>query len=88
MASGRARSSQAGTSTPGTTAAPHNGWPFCPFIDAPRQIRQAVAEYAILPLGCAALHQRLPHVPTLLLFGAERTGKTMLAQVGQGKGGG
>lgn len=48
----------------------------------PQKVRQAVAEYAALPLGSAALHERLPHVKTLLLFGAERTGKSLLSHVG------
>ncbi|GBF95030.1 hypothetical protein Rsub_07531 [Raphidocelis subcapitata] len=43
------------------------------------QIRQAVAEYAALPLGSASVHERLPYVKTLLLFGAERTGKSLLS---------
>ena len=46
----------------------------------PCQVRQIVTEYAILPLGSAAAHARLPHVRSLLLYGAHRTGKTMLAQ--------
>ncbi|KAI8469151.1 MAG: hypothetical protein J3K34DRAFT_514240 [Monoraphidium minutum] len=43
------------------------------------QIRQAVSEYAILPLGSAALHERLPYTRAMLLFGAPRTGKTLLS---------
>jgi hypothetical protein len=47
----------------------------------PRQIRQAVSEYAILPIGAAALHERLPYTRTLLLAGAPKTGKTLLTNV-------
>ena len=40
-----------------------------------------MSEYAILPLGSAQLHERLPYTRSLLLFGAERTGKTLLSHV-------
>jgi ATP-dependent 26S proteasome regulatory subunit len=46
------------------------------------QIRQAVTEFAILPLGSQMAHERLPHIKSLLLYGAPSTGKTMVAQVG------
>jgi hypothetical protein len=46
------------------------------------QIRQAVTEFAILPLGSQLAHERLPHIKSLLLYGAPSTGKTMVAQVG------
>jgi ATP-dependent 26S proteasome regulatory subunit len=45
------------------------------------QIRQAVTEFAILPLGSQLAHERLPHIKSLLLYGAPSTGKTMVAQV-------
>lgn len=45
------------------------------------QVRQAVAEFAILPLGSQVVHERLPHIKSLLLYGAPKTGKTMLAHV-------
>ncbi|WIA42292.1 hypothetical protein OEZ86_008306 [Tetradesmus obliquus] len=44
------------------------------------QIRQAVTEFAILPLGSQLVHERLPHIKSLLLYGAPSTGKTMVAQ--------
>lgn len=44
------------------------------------QIRQAVTEFAILPLGSQLAHERLPHIKSLLLYGAPSTGKTMVAQ--------
>lgn len=46
-----------------------------------QQIRQAVTEFAILPLGSQVVHSRLPHIKSLLLYGAPHTGKTMLAHV-------
>jgi ATP-dependent 26S proteasome regulatory subunit len=39
-----------------------------------------VTEYAILPLGSAAAHARVPHTRSMLLYGAHNTGKTLLAQ--------
>jgi hypothetical protein len=45
------------------------------------QIRQALCEYAILPLGAASLHARLPYTRALLLAGAPKTGKTLLTHV-------
>lgn len=44
------------------------------------QIRQALTEYAILPLGSQYIHERAPYVKSLLLYGAEQTGKTLLTQ--------
>jgi IQ and AAA domain-containing protein len=45
------------------------------------QIRTAVTEYAILPLGSLYIHERVPHIKSLLLYGAPLTGKTLLSQV-------
>lgn len=45
------------------------------------QIRQALTEYCILPLGSQFLHERAPYTKTLLMYGAEKTGKTLMAQV-------
>jgi hypothetical protein len=45
------------------------------------QVRQAVAEFAILPLGSHVVHERLPHIKSMLLYGAPKSGKTMLAHV-------
>ncbi|KAG1669632.1 hypothetical protein FOA52_010792 [Chlamydomonas sp. UWO 241] len=42
------------------------------------QIRQAMTEYAILPLGSQYIHERAPYTKSVLLFGAEKTGKTLL----------
>eukprot|EP00878_Enallax_costatus_P017399 GHUV01018273.1.p1 GENE.GHUV01018273.1~~GHUV01018273.1.p1 ORF type:complete len:830 (+),score=314.81 GHUV01018273.1:156-2492(+) len=44
------------------------------------QIRHAVTEFGILPLGSQSVHPRLPHIKSILLYGAPKTGKTMLAQ--------
>lgn len=44
------------------------------------QIRQALTEYAILPLGSQYIHERSPYVKSILLYGAEKTGKTLLTQ--------
>lgn len=40
-----------------------------------------IAEYAILPLGSASVHAQCPHVKSLLLYGPEGTGKSLLTQV-------
>ena len=45
-----------------------------------------MAEFGILPLGSQVVHERLPHVKSLLLYGAPKTGKTMLAHVSRGQG--
>lgn len=45
------------------------------------QVRAALTEYATLPLGSQYIHERAPHIKSLLLYGAERTGKTLLTQV-------
>lgn len=45
------------------------------------QIRQALTEYSILPLGSQFIHERAPYVKSILLYGAEKTGKTLLSQV-------
>lgn len=42
------------------------------------QIRQALTEYAVLPLGSQYIHERAPYVKSVLLYGAEKTGKTLL----------
>ena len=42
---------------------------------------QAMTEYAILPLGSQYIHERAPYVKSVLLFGAEKTGKTLLTHV-------
>ena len=42
------------------------------------QIRQALTEVAILPLGSQFIHERAPYIKSLLLYGAEKTGKTLL----------
>lgn len=45
------------------------------------QIRQAVTEYAALPLGSQRVHEKLsPHIRTLLFYGHPLSGKKMLAQ--------
>jgi len=43
------------------------------------QVRQAVTEYCILPIGSAAVHEKAPFIKTVLLYGAKGTGKTLLA---------
>jgi SpoVK/Ycf46/Vps4 family AAA+-type ATPase len=44
------------------------------------QIRQAVSEYCILPLGSQAVHEKLePHIKAVLLYGHPCTGKRLLA---------
>ena len=44
------------------------------------QIRQAVTEYAVLPLGSQRVHEKLePHIKALLLYGHHNTGKKLLA---------
>lgn len=44
------------------------------------QLRQAITEFAVLPLGSAAVHERLqPHLRSLLLYGHPDTGKKLLA---------
>jgi len=44
------------------------------------QVRHALAEYAVLPLGSQLLHEKLPHVKTLLLYGPPSSGKTLLTR--------
>lgn len=36
------------------------------------QVRQALAEYAILPLGSQYIHERTPYIKSVLLYGAEK----------------
>eukprot|EP00892_Ulva_mutabilis_P001805 jgi/Ulvmu1/11625/UM008_0029.1 len=43
-------------------------------------VRQALTEFAVLPLGCAAVHERLePHLKAVLLYGQHDSGKKLLA---------
>lgn len=49
----------------------------CPWL----QVRQVLTEYVVLPLGSQQLHERLPLINTVLLYGAPHTGKTLLTQV-------
>ena len=43
-------------------------------------VRQALTEYAVLPLGSAHVHERLePHIKAVLLYGQHETGKKLLA---------
>jgi len=44
------------------------------------QVRAALTEYAVLPLGSQYIHERAPHTKSLLLYGAEKSGKTLLTQ--------
>jgi hypothetical protein len=45
------------------------------------QVRQALTEYAVLPLGSQRVHEKLStHVKSILLYGHPLTGKKMLAQ--------
>ena len=46
------------------------------------QVRQALTEYAVLPLGSQFIHERAPYVKSILVFGGEKTGKTLLSHVG------
>jgi SpoVK/Ycf46/Vps4 family AAA+-type ATPase len=43
------------------------------------QVRQMVTEYGILPMASRALHERVPHAKTMLLFGTPSCGKTLLS---------
>lgn len=44
------------------------------------QVRQAITEYAVLPLGSQRVHEKLePHIKALLLYGHQNTGKKLLA---------
>lgn len=45
------------------------------------QVRAALTEYAILPLGSQFIHERAPHIKSCLMFGGPKTGKTLLSQV-------
>jgi len=42
------------------------------------QVRQAVTEYCILPLGSQVIHDAAPHHNAVLLYGFPKSGKTML----------
>lgn len=44
------------------------------------QLRRAVADSVVLPLGCPAARLHAPEVTSLLLYGARGTGKTLLAR--------
>lgn len=44
------------------------------------QIRQCIAEYACLPLGCPYVKENTPLINTLLLYGPHGSGKTMLTK--------
>jgi len=43
------------------------------------QIRTAVTEYGILPLGSQYIHERAPYIKSMLLYGGDKTGKTLLS---------
>jgi hypothetical protein len=45
------------------------------------QVRAAVTEYGILPLGSQYIHERVPHTKSMLLYGPQSTGKTLLSHV-------
>ncbi|XP_076026838.1 dynein regulatory complex protein 11 [Genypterus blacodes] len=47
-------------------------------VPSPSDVRQLVALYGVLPLGCAALAPRAPQVKSLLLAGPAGVGKKML----------
>ncbi|CAK9091174.1 Dynein regulatory complex protein 11 (IQ and AAA domain-containing protein 1), partial [Durusdinium trenchii] len=44
------------------------------------QIRQAITEQIILPLGCSFLRATAPYAKSVLLYGPRGSGKTMMAQ--------
>lgn len=48
------------------------------FEPSATQVRQAVTEYCILPLGSQVIHDTSPHHNGVLLYGFPKTGKTML----------
>jgi SpoVK/Ycf46/Vps4 family AAA+-type ATPase len=50
-------------------------WSFEPSM---LQVRQAVTEYCILPLGSQIVHDLAPHHNSVLLYGAAKSGKSML----------
>uniref|UniRef100_A0A7S1LCP6 AAA+ ATPase domain-containing protein n=1 Tax=Neobodo designis TaxID=312471 RepID=A0A7S1LCP6_NEODS len=50
-------------------------WTFEPSM---QQVRQAVTEYCVLPLGSQIVHDLAPHANTVLLYGPAKSGKTML----------
>jgi SpoVK/Ycf46/Vps4 family AAA+-type ATPase len=52
-----------------------NSWAFEP---SAAQVRQAVTEYCVLPLGSQVIHDLAPHHNAVLLYGFPKTGKTML----------
>lgn len=44
------------------------------------QVRHLVTEYCILPIGLRDVHEKAPYYKAVLLYGANRTGKSMLCQ--------
>jgi len=44
------------------------------------QVRQLVTEYCILPIGTKEVHEKAPYAKAVLLYGAPKTGKSLLAQ--------
>lgn len=52
-----------------------SSWMFEPSM---LQVRQAVTEYCILPLGSQVIHDTAPHHNGVLMYGFPKTGKTML----------
>lgn len=46
---------------------------------SPAELRRAVTEYAILPLGSQVINDMAPHKRTMLFYGFPATGKTMMA---------
>lgn len=52
-----------------------SNWSYEPSM---QQVRQSVAEYCVLPLGSQIVHDLAPHPQAVLLYGAAKSGKTML----------
>lgn len=46
---------------------------------SPAQLRRAVTEYGVLPLGSQVIHDLAPHSKSLFFYGFPGTGKTMMA---------
>mmetsp|Transcript_153261 Transcript_153261/g.267789 ORF Transcript_153261/g.267789 Transcript_153261/m.267789 type:complete len:902 (-) Transcript_153261:616-3321(-) len=51
---------------------------FVLFEPSMSQVRQAVTEYGVLPLGSKVVHDLAPHHKSMLLYGPASSGKTML----------